>query len=195
MTNVYTNPAVKVGNWSEDRSEPLQGVLVDYGYREYGTTSKDAFPVPSKSPPMAASTTRAARMQRRGIVGSDSTFNMSQRGNCFEAMALSVEPGDGTGFLHRAPAPDRPDCAGWGSTIHEDFGRFQGPDIIPDCVAGVKPRNDRGMSTSGMIGETYVVHTEPGKDTRCQRVWLPNDALIIDPSIRRFGKTTEVRDL
>ena len=51
MTNVYRDPRVMVGNWSEDRAEPLEGVLVDYGYRSYNTTSGDAFPVPSKSPP------------------------------------------------------------------------------------------------------------------------------------------------
>ena len=47
MTNVYRDPRVMVGNWSEDRAEPLEGVLVDYGYRSYNTTSGDAFPVPS----------------------------------------------------------------------------------------------------------------------------------------------------
>ena len=97
MTNVYRDPRVMVGNWSEDRAEPLEGVLVDYGYRSYNTTSGDAFPVPSKSPPKDAAMTRAVRMQRRGIRGTDSTFNMSQKGNVFEAMALSVNPGDGTG--------------------------------------------------------------------------------------------------
>ena len=84
MTNVYRDPRVMVGNWSEDRAEPLEGVLVDYGYRSYNTTSGDAFPVPSKSPPKDAAMTRAARMQRRGIRGTDSTFNMSQKGNVFE---------------------------------------------------------------------------------------------------------------
>ena len=38
MTNVYRDPRVMVGNWSEDRAEPLEGVLVDYGYRSYNTT-------------------------------------------------------------------------------------------------------------------------------------------------------------
>ena len=46
MTNVYRDPRVMVGNWSEDRAEPLEGVLVDYGYRSYNPTSGDAFPVP-----------------------------------------------------------------------------------------------------------------------------------------------------
>ena len=57
-----------------------------------------------------------------------------------------------------------------------------------------------GSPAAGLVDEWYgtaspMTNAEPGKDTRCQRVWLPNDALIIDPSIRRFGKTTEVRDL
>ena len=35
-----------------------------------------------------------------------------------------------------------------------------------------------------MIGEVYMIHDEPGLDTRCQRVWLPNNDLIIDPADR-----------
>ena len=183
MTKVYRDPRVMVGNWSEDRAEPLEGVLVDYGYRSYNTTSGDAFPVPSKSPPKDAAMTRAARMQRRGIRGTDSTFNMSQQGNVFEAMALSVNPGDGTGFTWRAPAPDRP-VGQYSTTFGDTFGRFNGEPAVPDRPAGAKRKADRGRSATGMIGEVYVTHDEPGLDTRCQRVWLPNNDLIIDPADR-----------
>ncbi len=122
-------------------------------------------------------------MQRRGIRGTDSTFNMSQKANCFEAMALSVNPGDGTGFTWRAPAPDRP-VGQYSTTFGDTFGRFSGEPAVPDRPAGAKRKVDRGRSATGMIGEVYMIHDEPGLDTRCQRVWLPNNDLIINPADR-----------
>ena len=54
MTNVYRDPRVMVGNWSEDRAEPLEGVLVDYGYRSYNTDRATR----SRCPPRARPRTR-----------------------------------------------------------------------------------------------------------------------------------------
>ena len=139
MTNVYRDPRVMVGNWSEDRAEPLEGVLVDYGYRSYNTTSGDAFPVPSKSPPKDAAMTRAARMQRRGIRGTDSTFNMSQKGNVFEAMALSVNPEMALG----SPGEHRPRKAG--GQYSTTFATRSSDSSLP-CRTG--PRAPRGKSTA-----------------------------------------------
>ena len=95
MSNTYNHKTLN-GNWNEERAQPLKGVMVDYGYREYGSTQKEAF-----APKVDAyGATRAAVMKARAR---DVSFAITQAETCGEAQRLAVPPEDG--FLTRRPAP------------------------------------------------------------------------------------------
>ena len=103
MTNVYNNKTLN-GNWMEERAKPLKGVMVDYGYRLYGTTQQDAFPFANAANEDPA-LTRAAIMKSRGVDAEGATFSVTQRDNCLVAQTLAVPPDTDSGFLTRRPAP------------------------------------------------------------------------------------------
>ena len=83
-----------------------------------------------------------------------------------------------------APRVEAGPVGQYSTTFGDTFGRFNGEPAVPDRPAGAKRKVDRGRSATGMIGEVYMIHDEPGLDTRCQRVWLPNNDLIINPADR-----------
>ena len=162
MTNVYRDPRVMVGNWSEDRAEPLEGVLVDYGYRSYNTTSGDTFPVPSKSPPKDAAMTSskdaaaASEARTRPSICRRAMFLKRWRSVSILEMAL--------GHLE-TPAPKGgvvPTTAG------DTFGRFSGEPQVPD-----RPRAKRKLTAGGGHGHDrrgLPIHDEPGSTSVPRRL-------------------------
>ena len=168
----------------EERAKPLKGVMVDYGYRLYGTTQQDAFPARTAGGPPS---TRAGVKKARGIKAEDMSFAMTQPDVCFAAQKLSVPPPSKTGFLTRREAPVVEDS--YGTTYGHTFG-VPAPITKPTgpAVGRSGKRPERGMATSGMIGEVYKTSDEPAKDTACQRSWLPTGTLVIDPETRPFNR-------
>ena len=94
---------------------------------------------------------------------------------------------EGNGFLTRRPAP----------SLSEDPERFSttyGCAFGTDPVAPYNPshgaigrsgaRPERGIATSGMIGEVFKSGADPQHNTACQRVWLPSSSLVLDPAKR-----------
>lgn len=173
MTNLYKSCTL-YGNWVEERAEPLRGVVADYGDRRYETTQKAEFPeaVPQRD------LTRARILQAQG--GS----MMFTQQDTWEAATVASRRVDPTGFAgkpsHQPVAPSF--LTAYGAA----FGRPDGPPQPPDMPAIGRSglRQERGMRTSGMIGEVFKSDPDPQRSTAAQRVWLPTSTLIIDPAHR-----------
>lgn len=189
MMNIYKEKTLN-GNWFEERATPLNGVMADYGERCYGTTQKEAF---SSSSTENKALTRAALLKSRSAHESEhAMYSMTQKETCATAQRLAVPPSDG--FLTRRPAP----------SLSEDPNRFattygcaynvpdqdDGPDTDLPAVGRSGARQERGIATSGMIGEVFKTAPDPQHSTACQRVWLPTSTLVLNPATRPFNRGT-----
>lgn len=182
MMNIYKEKTLN-GNWFEERAPALNGVMADYGERCYSTTQKEAFP---KTSAENSYLTRAAVLHARSKGESqEQMFALTQKETCGAAQMLAVP--EGNGFLTRRPAP----------SLSEDPERFSttyGCAFGTDPVAPYNPshgaigrsgaRPERGIATSGMIGEVFKSGADPQHNTACQRVWLPSSSLVLDPAKR-----------
>ena len=180
MTSTY-NDKVLNGNWNEERAKPLKGVMVDYGYRIYGSTQNAAFEPPKD----AYGATRAAVMKARA---NDVSFAVTQPETSLEAQRFSVAPDEGFRTVRQAArAANAPDH--YSSTYRLAFGKGEAPPLPTGPAIGRSgARVERGMATSGMIGEVYKCSADPQDDTACQRSWLPTGTLIMNPATREFNR-------
>ena len=162
--------------------------MADYGERCYGTTQKDAFSrgLPSED----LSLTRAAILQSRSAHESqEAMFSITQKETCATAQELAVPTS--TGFLTRRPAPSLSEDPNRFATTYESaFGRSGEDPPLPDhpAVGRSGARQERGIATSGMIGEVFKTGADPQHNTACQRVWLPTSALVLNPATREFNR-------
>ena len=70
------------------------------------------------------------------------------------------------------------------SSKHGDRGRPIRSDRDGWLAGRSGARPERGIATSGMIGEVFKSGADPQHNTACQRVWLPSSSLVLDPAKR-----------
>jgi hypothetical protein len=171
-----------IGGWLEDRAPKLRGVIADYGHREYSCTASSTFIDPAtighhqekssstgrllaaskQTAPfsMANSATFTQSMRHRPCPGKPETggfgailpsHNASEEERHFETSATAAGRGTGT-MIEAASAP---------------AGGEQ-----PWVVGRAGARAERGMSTSGVLGEVLKVGSDPQNNTSVQRSWM-----------------------
>ncbi|CAM9519359.1 unnamed protein product [Ascophyllum nodosum] len=182
------------GNWKEERSEPLRGVLSDLGHREYQTTHKTSFRrLPSSEP----SDKRFRSNARWRLKAADIRFLMihQQAQTVQEAeRSSSVEDLDFHALSNRTrltgstSTPKEPE-----TTMRAAFGvpkrvcktmkrALRAPDGIP-CGRGSKEAAIRGQSKgtklSKPVAERFMEGEEPSHSTLAQRSWVcTQDAVV-----------------
>ena len=181
--NIYKEKTLN-GNWFEERAPALNGVMADYGERCYSTTQKEAF---SSTRAEDKALTRAAVLQARATRETqEQMFALTQKETCATAQMLAVP--EEKGFLTRRPAPSLSEDPQRFSTTYGCAFGVPGEPPPPSSAAAVGrsgARPERGIATSGMIGEVFKTGADPQHNTACQRVWLPSSALV------RAGKGCE----
>ena len=167
-------------NWFEDHATPLNGVVADYGNREYSTTFKDDFKrsdlVDTRSGWQAR---QGARRTKFGL-GMVTTDNVQR----YKDSITQEKPND---FRALLPQPMKDEnkfydetttALGFGRGVAETFaekkrrtGRLARP-------AGNKFKPDKGMAGSGAIGERLVEGQDPQSNTAAQRSWLYSEDVM-----------------
>lgn len=166
-------------NWFEERAPALRGVLVDYGDRCYRSSYSDTFQAKQKNNQYSRAACRAK------VTSSNANLFMAE--TCTAEIALEVASLEG----YRAGYNLSPSKATRGedhyqSTYASDFGSSTGRENCSHHPPIIKTgqKVERGIATSGMIGEAFKNGADPQKNTAAQRVWLPTSTLIIDPATR-----------
>ena len=175
-----------VGGWFEENAKPLNGVVADYGNREYSTTFKTDF-APQRA---VRSTWQAAQASRRARYGSGLvTVDNIQRYN-----EPNKEASDPTNFRSALPGGNRDESKFYAdTTTGASFGIGSKPTLLEKKLrngrfakaAGVGAIVSKGMQASGAIGERLMNGSDPQNDTAAQRSWLySEDAMFKAPKVR-----------
>lgn len=155
--------------------------LPDDGFNEKSTTQGKDYGHPSAHPMFASKRASASApclittnnapvgpVEKRPLKGTNSGFGatISRHAVDHEASFFSTTHGDFYGHGVRAK-PLKRDPSG-----HEASG-------VSSEYEGNK---SSGMMCGQLCGENFVVHTDPGRDTRTQRSWMPG----LDPAIKNI---------
>lgn len=181
--NVY-KPCTLNDNWFEERASALRGVLADYGDRCYGTSHCETFRAKQKTNQRSRAACRAQLTSAHANVFTAVTPapEIALAVACQEAYQIS---GCNSAQGNATTGKER-----YQSTYASDFGSCAGRVQYPDHPATFRSGQqvERGIATSGMIGEVFKNEADPQKNTAAQRAWLPTSTLIIDPAARRHVK-------
>jgi len=153
--------------------------LPDDGFNEKSTTNKTELGHPRAHPMFASQRASAPCLintgnapvgleEKRPLKGSSSGFgatlsrHQEDEGQRFFSTTHGEFYGHGTRAKPLKPCPTTFDASGV-STEHEQY-------------------RSSGMLCGQLCGENFVVHTDPGRDTRTQRSWMPG----LDPAIKHI---------
>ena len=178
-------------NWFEDHAKPLNGVVADYGNREYATTFKGDFKrsdlVDTRSGWQAR---QGARRQRFGG-GMVTTDNVQRYKD-----AITVEAA--SDFQALLPQPMKNEETFYDeTTTASGFGRGRKDTLAEKKrrtgrlarAAGNKAKPEKGMQGSGAIGERLMVGDDPQNDTASQRSWLYSEDVMFSAPKERTKET------
>ncbi len=179
-------------NWFEDHAKPLNGVVADYGNREYATTFKGDFKrsdlVDTRSGWQAR---QGARRARYGL-GMVTTDNVQR----YKDSITTEAPSD---FRALLPQPMKNEAkfydetttaSGFGRGVKETLAERKRRTGRLARAAGNTFKPDKGMQGSGAIGERLVEGADPQNDTAAQRSWLySEDVMFSAPKGERKQET------
>ena len=176
MTNRYSGGSL-MGNWFEERSPGLRGVVADYGDEvgRFRTTHLSGFPDRARD---EVPTTRSWALLAEAT--KKSAWSLTQKEGSVLATAAAKTKVDPTGFS-KARAKKIPEKDSFATSYNLAFGpRTSKPDYTFDAPAIGRSgmREERGMRTSGMTGEVFKNESDPQHNTAMQRAWLPTSTLI-----------------
>lgn len=167
-------------NWFEERATPLNGVIGDYKERCFDTTHKGAY-VGEQSKVLGA--TRASRMKALVQTKGTGALAMSQLETYSHVTAdrTTSAPEVGFGALlasSRAAEAERhmktSSEVAYGArkrVTATEKKLLKQPDA-PVALGRGGARNERGISTSGAIGEVFKEGHDPQHNTAVQRSWV-----------------------
>mmetsp|Transcript_41717 Transcript_41717/g.111225 ORF Transcript_41717/g.111225 Transcript_41717/m.111225 type:complete len:245 (-) Transcript_41717:209-943(-) len=164
-------------NWFEERAPPLNGVIADYGHRieSKGTASS------------RAGVSKAERMKST-VDGRKGALLMAREENFLESTKPRETMRTTSTFKSILPSSDEAVVDMMTTNMNSFGSATTGPDddellrktgvaVLPD---GSKPwargrgghRVEKGLRTSGVLGEVYKRNSDPQGDTCAQRSWL-----------------------
>jgi hypothetical protein len=189
-TRTY-GPQTLNDNWFEDHAKPLNGVVADYGNREYGTTFKDDFKrsdlVDTRSGWQAR---QGARRTKYGL-GMVTTDNVQR----YKDVITRENPSD---FRALLPQPMKNETTFYDeTTTAAGFGRGKKETLAERKrrtgrlarSAGNQAKPEKGMQGSGAIGERLNVASDPQNDTAAQRSWLYSEDVMFSAPKERKEET------
>ena len=178
-------------NWYEDHATPLNGVVADYGNREYGTTFKDDFKKGDlKNTRSGWQARQGARRQKFGL-GLVTTDNVQRYKNSI----TKEKPSD---FRALLPQPMKNETTFYDeTTTAAGFGRGKKDTLVEKKLrygrlanpAGNKMKPPKQDQCTGASGERFVVGKDPQNDTKAQRSWLYSEDAYFSANVERVPET------
>jgi hypothetical protein len=193
-TNNY-DPVTLIANWSEDRALPLRsgGVIADYGDRKFSTVSRDAFPekkqVSKSRPQLLAASASSSTSNGRGAYAMNGINYWEDASK--ERETSETKPSFLSVIPHLKPGHDNSPST-W-RTVHQvAYGVGDSPRTRMEKSATMRSKDapwvygrggarvEKGMKTSGAIGEVFKECDNPQMNTACQRSWLYSEDPMLE---------------
>ncbi|KAG5181282.1 hypothetical protein JKP88DRAFT_241545 [Tribonema minus] len=168
------------GNWFEDRSRPLKGVLADYGHRSYVTTYSTQSKTCGQGSPTPCS--RAAKLEAIDSVGVDmvqhhSMTEVLRPRPVVDAGFNSAVAGEMQGTRPQGGAQSKVFCT---TTMAQQAGGIQGDGHMPEQTSRTACAAAAGTRSHRPLGERYNADADPHCNTAAQRSWLYS----LDPVVK-----------
>ena len=179
--------------WCEERAPALNGVVADYGNREYGTTFDDDFKRQKKQRAMWQQT-QAARRKKfgGGMISKDTIQRYQQVADSSAIQAFKSKPrGEQEVFYDETRHNEG---FGKGSKVTLQEKKLRGGRYARK--AGVLPRNPKFKEAgSELTGERLKTGSDPANNTAAQRSWLYSaDSMFQAQDILAANKLKEKKE-
>ena len=179
--------------WCEERAPALNGVVADYGNREYGTTFDDDFKRQKKQRAMWQQT-QAARRKKfgGGMISKDTIQRYQQVADSSAIQAFKSKPrGEQEVFYDETTHGEG---FGKGTKVTLQEKKLRGGRYARK--AGVLPRNPKFKEAgSELTGERLKTGSDPANNTAAQRSWLYSaDSMFQAQDILAANKLKEKKE-